>query len=221
MWPRLAAAADAEALLKRADSYRNPSDSFKMLIRVKTPDTETTFEVFLKGTAKTLIVTKAPPRDRGRNMLMLDRDFYSYVPNLKRSVRLSLAQKFSGQVANGDIARTRWYGDYKPTLLGTEGTSTLLMLDGVKPNLTYQKMRLWIESATARPLRAEFLNLDGRTVLKRATYEGYKQLAGGQRPTLIRIEDTNKAQSTLQILSMEAQSLEDSTFTETNMEAQQ
>ena len=136
---------DAEGLLQRADAYRNPAQSFKMTIDVKTPDSDSKFEVFLKGTAKTLIVTKAPPRDRGRNMLMLDRDFYSYVPNLKRSVRLSLAQKFSGQVANGDIARTRWYGDYKPVIAAQEGAATVLNLDGEKTNLTYQKIRLWVE----------------------------------------------------------------------------
>jgi outer membrane lipoprotein-sorting protein len=215
------ASADPNALLKKADSFRNPSESYEMTIKVKTPDTETTFDVYLKGTSKTLIVTKEPARDRGRNMLMLDRDFYSYVPNLKRSVRLSLAQKFSGQVANGDIARTRWFGDYKPTIEKQNPKETILLLDGVKNNLTYQKIRLWVDSATAKPLHAEYLNLDGRTILKRAWFENYRNMAGGIRPTLMRIEDTNHQSSTLSILSMEPKGIDDGIFTETNMEAQQ
>ena len=106
------AAEDPALWVKAADAIRNPAESFFMKIKVEAEDRSQTFDVSLKGQDKTLIVTKEPAKDRGRNMLMLDRDFHAYVPNLKRSMKLSLAQKLSGQVANGDISRTRWYGDY-------------------------------------------------------------------------------------------------------------
>ena len=60
----------ADRLLKMADEVRNPSETFKMKIAVKTSSTDQTFEVFLKGKEKTLIVVKSPAKDRGRNMLM-------------------------------------------------------------------------------------------------------------------------------------------------------
>ena len=40
-----------------------------------------------------------------------------FIPNLKRSVRVGLSQKLTGQAANGDISRMRWSGDYTPKLL--------------------------------------------------------------------------------------------------------
>lgn len=210
-----------DEMLRKADQIRNPSETYQMKVEVKTEESETTFEVFLRGPTKTMIVTKQPAKDRGRNMLMLDRDFYVYVPNLKRTVRLSLAQKFSGQVANGDISRTRWFGDYDAKLLSQDKKETLLLLDGRKKNLTYQKMKLWLETATSKPLKMECLSLDGKTLLKRVYFEGYKQLSGGVRPTVLRIEDTNKKSSTLTIQSMQSTDLDDEFFTENNMETLQ
>lgn len=214
------AVSDAEGakLLQKADDIRNPSKAYTMRITVKTEDSEQEFEVMLKGIDKTLIVTKAPARDLGRNMLMLDRDFYAYIPNLKRSMRLSLAQKMSGQVANGDIARTRWAGDYNVKVEKSDAKETQLLLDGNKSNLTYQKIRLWVETASAKPLRADYLSLDGKTLLKKAVFEEYKTLAGAQRPSRLRITDTGGKQSTITITNMTARDLGDSIFSTTNLE---
>jgi outer membrane lipoprotein-sorting protein len=211
-------AVDGLALLAKADHIRNPSDSYKMRLKIESADDTTEFEVFLKGFEKTLIVTKSPAKDRGRNMLMLERDFYAFIPNLKKSMRLSLAQKMTGQVANGDIARTRWAGDYSVKVEASNAKETRLLLDANKKNLTYQKIRLWIETATAHPLRAEYLSLDGKTILKRAAFDEYKNLSGAQRPTRMKIEDTGNQLSTITILEMESTELSDAIFTTTNLE---
>lgn len=148
-------AADADTLLKQADDVRNPSETYKMMIKVTTSATDQEFEVFLKGRDKTLVVVKSPVKDRGRNMLMLDRDFQAYIPNLKKAVR-------------------------KPIIERTEGSNTVLFLDGLKPMLTYQKLRLWVDSKSARPQRAEFLGLDGKTVLKRVSIDSVGVRIGRQ-----------------------------------------
>lgn len=204
--------------LKRADSIRNPALQYQMQIEVKTPDSESSMKVFLNGPDKTLIVTVKPAQDVGRNMLMLDRDFYTYVPSLKRSVRLSLTQKLSGQVANGDIARTRWYGDYKILSTKIDGKDIELLLEGTKENLTYQKIRLWLEASTARPKKADYLTLNGSKVLKTATFSNYKKLLGAERPTLITINDPTGKTSTINILSMNTATFQKDFFTESNME---
>lgn len=205
--------------VKKADSIRNPADSYEMKIKVETPENESVFQVFLQGQDKTLIVTKEPARDKGRNMLMLDRDFNAYVPNLKRSMRLSLAQKLSGQVANGDISRTRWYGDYTVTKEGDTGKEVQLLLKGNKDNLTYAWVRLWLKKGSYEPVRAEYLALNGKTVLKKASFEDYKSLAGAIRPTTLKIEDTNKQVSYIRILSMDKKEYPSSFFTVRNMES--
>ncbi|MCX7978002.1 MAG: outer membrane lipoprotein-sorting protein, partial [Bdellovibrionaceae bacterium] len=164
-------------------------------------------------------ITREPARDRGRNMLMLDRDFHAYVPNLKRSMRLSLAQKLSGQVANGDISRTRWYGDYQVQVEKTSGGEHQLLLKAKKENLTYAWIRLWLDQKTNKPLRAEYLALNGKTVLKKAWFEDYRMLAGAERPGTIRIEDTSGSKSFIRVQSMQARKFPDSHFTVRNMES--
>ena len=213
------AAENPNEWLKKADSIRNPSESYEMNISVETSENNSVFQVFLQGQEKTLIVTKEPARDKGRNMLMLDRDFHAYVPNLKRSMRLSLSQKLSGQVANGDISRTRWHGDYEATKESESANEVQLLLKGKKENLTYAWIRLWLKNKTFEPLRAEYLALNGKTVLKRAYFEEYKKIAGAVRPTKLRIEDANKAVSYIRILAMEKKEYPESFFTVRNMES--
>jgi len=209
----------AENLLKAADDIRNPGESFEMNIDVEDSDnSSSSFTVFLKGKDKTMIVTKAPSRDRGRNMLMIEQDFKVYVPNLKRSMRLSLAQKLSGQVANGDIARTRWFGDYDVSIELPEAKNIRLFLKARHENLTYPAIRLWIDKVTKRPLRAEYLGSNGKTILKNAYFEEYKSMEGLMRPSLIRIEDTSGKTSRILIKEMKRKKLEDSFFTVRNSE---
>ena len=207
-------------ILQKADKIRNPADSYRMKIQVRTGDDVSEFEVFLKGNDKTVIVTKLPARDRGRNMLMLDRDFYVYIPNLKRSVRLSLAQKLTGEVSNGDIARTRWAGDYAAVLeKAAVPAENQLLLTGNKANLTYQKIRAWLDKKNNRPLRAEYLSVDGKTVLKKAEFKGYKTFEGVERPSLIEIQDVSKsAKSLMEIVEMKSVEQNDSLFTERSLE---
>lgn len=213
------AAENPNEWVKKADNIRNPAESFEMQIRVETSENTSVFQVYLQGQDKTLIVTKEPARDKGRNMLMLDRDFNAYVPNLKRSMRLSLAQKLSGQVANGDISRTRWYGDYDAKKEGETSDEVQLLLKGTKDNLTYAWIRLWLKKGNFQPIRAEYLGLNGKTILKRAYFEDYKSIAGAVRPTTLRIEDTNKQVSHIRILKMANKDYPSSFFTVRNMES--
>lgn len=214
-----AAAENPAEWVKKADNIRNPAESYEMKIKVETSENTSVFQVYLKGQDKTLIVTKEPARDKGRNMLMLDRDFNAYVPNLKRSMRLSLAQKLSGQVANGDISRTRWYGDYDVTKEAETADEVQLLLKGTKDNLTYAWVRLWLKKGSFAPVRAEYLGLNGKTVLKKASFEDYKSISGAVRPTTLKIEDTNKQVSYIRILSMDKKDFSDSFFTVRNMES--
>lgn len=213
-----ARAENPDQWVKTADGIRNPGDSYQMKIDVEGDDKKSTFEVFLKGQDKTLIVTRQPARDQGRNMLMLDRDFHAYVPNLKRSMKLSLAQKLSGQVANGDISRTRWYGDYEVKLEKSDAKEDQLILKASKENLTYAWIRLWLEKGTHKPLRSEYLGLNGKTVLKRASFEDYKQIAGAVRPTTTKIQDVAGVTSFIRIKEMTKKDFPDSFFTVRNME---
>ena len=216
----LAHAENSSEWVKVADQIRNPSESYTMKIKVEDGSEEHIYEVFLKGQNQTLIVTKEPARDKGRNMLMQERDFQSYIPNLKRSMKLSLSQKLSGQVANGDISRTRWFGDYdvRVDAASKDPKTDLLILKANKPNLTYEWIHLKLEKKTHRPVEAEYIGLNGKTILKKATFLDYKTMEGAERPTTLKIQDPAGQTSFIRIQAMQKKDLADSFFTVRNME---
>lgn len=211
----------AEEILKKADNIRNPGENY--LIHVNVDSTETAephrFFVAINGNSKTRIETTQPQRDKGRNMLMLDENMWVYVPNLKREVRVSLNQKLVGEAANGDISRMRWSGDYKPTIEKEDEKEWQLFLKGNKKGLTYDSLRIWVDKKDYHPTKGEYLTGAGK-VLKKVTYEGYKQIAGGVRPTQIVIEDAVKqgSKSTINITDMRVQSFPGSIFNKNELD---
>jgi outer membrane lipoprotein-sorting protein len=208
-------------LLKEVDSYRNPGEAYAMAVSiVSTGETDPAkFLVYLKGNDKTLVKVLGPKSNIGRNMLMIGENMWVYVPNIRRSVRVSLNQKLTGEAANGDISRMRWAGDYKFKIEKKEKKETELLLEALKDGLTYSKIRVWISSVDKRPLRAEFLTLSGK-VIKTASYEDYKPLLGKARPTKIHIVDHLKKDQFSDILieKMENKNFPDTLFVEKSLE---
>lgn len=209
------AAENAEQIIKRADDIRNPSESYMMevLLSGSEGEEDSRFEVYLKGNDKTLVKTLAPKRDVGRNMLMLEENMWLYIPNLKRSVRISLAQKLSGQASNGDISRMRWYGDYRASIMKEDKKSWTIHLEALKKGLTYEKINAVIEKKSYRPLSATYLSLNDMP-LKNVIFSEFKKMEGKERPAkLIISEATNKNKSTtLSIVTMKKMNLPDTLF---------
>jgi outer membrane lipoprotein-sorting protein len=219
-----------EEILKKADDIRNPTESFQMMVSVKSSGDQDLheFEVFTKGKDLTLIKTLNPKKNIGRNLLMLEENMWAYVPNLKRSVRVGLSQKLTGQTANGDISRMRWAGDYDVTLENTQSGKDekkvwqlLLKAKAGKTGLTYNQIRLWVKSENFYPLQAEYLSTTGKP-LKLAQFKEFKNLAKAIRPSVIEIRDaTQKSKdqdlSVITILSMKLQKLDDQFFDQANL----
>lgn len=211
----------AEDLLLEIDKYRNPSDAYSMNVRIvsTTEKEESSFLVYLKGSDKTLIKVLGPKKTLGRNMLMIGENMWVYIPNIRRSVRVSLSQKLTGEAANGDISRMRWAGDYTHKVEKKDAKQWQLSLEATKKGLTYSKINVWIDAKDKRPLKAEFLTLSGKTI-KTATYEKYEKVLGMMRPSQIHIVDNLKKDqySDIYIEKMENKNFPDSLFTEKSLE---
>jgi outer membrane lipoprotein-sorting protein len=205
----------ADEIVKRADDVRCPAESYFMEVEVTSTgqNEPVKLEVFTKGRDKTRVNTVAPARDKGRKMVMVGEDMWAYVPNLKRSVRVALNQKLTGQAANGDVSRMRWWGDYSAQQESEDGKSWTLILTAKKKGLTYDKLRVWVEKNSFRPIKAEHLSLGGM-ILKKTQFGQYKQIAGALRPTEILIQDAKKQEdsSVIRILRLEPKESSDAIF---------
>jgi outer membrane lipoprotein-sorting protein len=213
----------ARSILEKADQIRFPQEGFQVDIAIVTskdgqPTEELKYRVLSKGNENTIVQVTEPASERGQIMLMKGRDLWIFLPSVSQPVRLSLAQRLTGQVANGDLARANFVGDYSPKLLRTEvvdGEKTnVLELTAVDRGVTYQRVLLWVRHANHHPQRAEFYAASGR-LLKTCLYQNFERMAGRLRPTRLVMEDALRKgeQSVLEYSAMKLRDLPDKVFT--------
>ncbi|OYW29658.1 MAG: outer membrane lipoprotein-sorting protein, partial [Methyloversatilis sp. 12-65-5] len=114
----VAIAQDARTILEKADSIRFPKESFQVEVTINSTTASGAefrkFRILSKGNENTIVQTVEPASERGQILLMKARDLWVFLPEVSQPVRLSLAQRLTGQVANGDLARANFTGDYTP-----------------------------------------------------------------------------------------------------------
>ncbi|MDR3394197.1 MAG: outer membrane lipoprotein-sorting protein [Parasulfuritortus sp.] len=187
----------ARSILEKADEIRFPSESFQVDIDITStaPDQNAEkrkYRVLSKGNDNTVVMILEPASERGQIMLMKGHDLWVFMPDVSQPIRLGLAQRLTGQVANGDLARANFSGDYTPSIARTELLDGrpyfVLELTAIDRGVTYHRVMLWVDKANYRPRKAEFFSLSNR-LMKVCTYEGYQFAAGKLRPMRLIMED--------------------------------
>jgi hypothetical protein len=188
---------EASDIVREADRYRRPAESFVWKITItseegtKAPSVDG-FEVYVKGAGRSFVKFVAPPRNVGRSLLALGRDLWIYLPDAGKPVRIPFSQRLVGQVANGDIARADYAGDYAATLTGEDTIDGIacrvLELKAKTKEVTYAGVRYWVSKAGRRPVKAEFYAGTG-TLLKTGTFAAFKEVAGHTLATRLTLVD--------------------------------
>jgi len=213
----------AEEIVERADHIRFPAEGFQVDIRITTTSTGDDpevkeYRVLSKGNERTLLQTTAPVIDRGTILLMRDHDLWVFLPNISQPVRLPLSQRLTGEVANGDLARANYTGDYEPTLLRTETidkeTYYVLELKAARRGVTYNRVLYWVNQSNYRPYKAEFFSLSNR-LIKTCLYQKYQKTVGVERPAqIIMIDALNtENRSVLDYSNMQLRNMPNKVFT--------
>jgi len=178
-------APDADAILKRADTFRNGWPSYVLHVRITNfegdkSDEVKLYEVSQKGTEKTYVEFMSP-REKGQHLLMLGDDMWVYLPDTSRPIRITPLERLSGEASNGDIARTNYAADYSPVFVRTEMVGTeqcnVLELTAKRKGATYQRIIFWVRVEDARPVKAEFYLTSGKHI-KSATFDEYASVGG-------------------------------------------
>jgi outer membrane lipoprotein-sorting protein len=164
------------------------------------------------------VITTEPASDRGQALLMKGRDLWIFLPTVSQPVRLSLSQRLTGQVANGDLARANFAGDYTAKLLRTEkadeGALYVLELTAVDRSVTYHRVLYWVRQSNYWPQKAEFYSLSDR-LLKTCLFQNFKSMAGRERPTRLVMQNAllKEEESVLDYSNMRLRDLPDRMFT--------
>jgi len=205
--PSAHASAEAQAILAASDAVRNPSRSFAVTVNLieyrsaKQTDNNT-LSVYSKadsnsGQYRSLIRFAAPVRDVNKLMLKNGNDLWFFDPASQASIRLSPQQRLLGQASNGDVVTVNMAKDYVAELGGEEDTVDgervprrchKLLLAAASPDVTYHRVEMWVETGTARPVKARFFAESGH-LLKTAYYRKFQSQLGRERPTEVVIID--------------------------------
>ncbi|MBK6281007.1 MAG: outer membrane lipoprotein-sorting protein [Gammaproteobacteria bacterium] len=203
-----AAEVSPQEILERSDRIRFPQYDFQVDVAITTTkasgDPEVReYRLLSKGNTRTLVQTMAPAIDRGQILLMRDRDLWAFLPSVSQPVRLPLSQKLTGQVANGDLARANFVGDYHPKLLRTEEIDGqkmhVLKLTAAERGVTYHRVVYWVNASDYHPHKAEFYTLSNR-LMKVCHYTDFKVLGDEIRPTRLIMEDALRQSETSEMV---------------------
>lgn len=214
---------NAKSVVEASDQIRFPRSGFQVDVDISTTspgkDAEVRkYRILSKGNENTIVITTEPASDKGQILLMKDRDLWIFLPDISQPVRLSLSQRLTGEVANGDLARANFSGDYTPKFHHSETIDgdnyDVLELAAVDRGVTYHRVMYWVRKSDARPLKAEFYSLSDR-LLKTCYYQNYQKMAGQMRPTRLMMKDALRQdeQSILDYSNMRVRELPDKMFT--------
>ena len=215
--------ADPRNAVEAADQIRFPRDGFQVDVSIASSgpakDGEThKYRILSKGNENTIVITTEPDSDKGQILLMKTRDLWVFMPDISQPVRLSLSQRLTGEVANGDLARANFGGDYNAKFVRTETIDgdayNVLDLEAVDRGVTYHRVMYWVRKSDSRPFKAEFYSLSDR-LLKTCHYQNFRKMAGEMRPTRLVMDDALKQgeQSVLEYSNMKLRELPDKMFT--------
>jgi hypothetical protein len=193
------AAQDGAALLEKVDRLRHPWPAFSVEVAVKDAKGEQRWRVHARenGDAR---VEGLSEKEKGRSVLLLGEDMWLLLPNARRPVKVSPAQRLLGPAAGGDLARSRFAQDYEVKAL-QEGEldgrpCQRLDLQARKPSQSYRTAQLWISRTSGYPLKADYFLGSGK-LAKTMFFETPTQVGSLTVLPALRLVDPTGAEATL------------------------
>jgi outer membrane lipoprotein-sorting protein len=148
--------------LQKADSFRLPEEQVRIETEVEvyrgdSLDKARHYRVYLKPGHRAL-VTMQSPLEAGQKLLMLGDQFWMFLPESQRPLRITASQKLLGEAAVGDVATLTWSEDYTGVVVGEREVAgkpcLLLDLQATRP-ATYSRVELYLDRRAGFPVKAD------------------------------------------------------------------
>jgi outer membrane lipoprotein-sorting protein len=130
-----------------------------------------------------------PAAVRGQEMLRNQENFWVYMPNLKRALRLASRDNFQGgDFNNADVLRANYSSDFDGTVKEdpAKPDTWLVEMKSKKPETSYDSIKLWVlKRPLGIPVRGEYYTSSGK-MLRSAEFSEVKDFGNGlKRPAHI------------------------------------
>ena len=168
------ASVSGQQLLMKLDQLRIGLDQARVLSRVElykdgALKSSREYLVYVGSDRKSLALFQSP-EEKGQKVLMLDDQFWIFMPRSKRPIRITPMQKLLGEASAGDIASLRWHEDYQgdEVLLTDRGLEADFL--AARKGLSYARVHLLADPQTLEPISAQ-LYLNSGKLAKTALFE--------------------------------------------------
>lgn len=189
-------------------NHRNDGSTIEYEVHFQTRDADHSHGSFVK-----------PEREKGREVLRLDDEMWSFVPESARIVRIADRDSFAGgDFSNADILRIDWLKKYGSTIIKDLPNQWIIELLARTNDATYAKMRLWVDKKSKQPVQQHFYDSKG-TLIKRCLYGDVKTWGSITRPARLEMENViTKQKSEMKVLDIKlAGKIPDSRFVVNNL----
>lgn len=166
--------ADNAPELDMLDRLRTGTEPVKVQTRIEIfsagkMTSQSLMSVYVDDENRSLAVYESQ-REAGQKVLMVDDQFWLFLPSSKRAMRITPMQKLLGEASVGDIASLNWRQDYKVETRESIMGERRLILSADRRGLSYDRIELWVDDLTLHPLRADFYLKSGK-LAKHASFQ--------------------------------------------------
>ncbi|MBI5545778.1 MAG: outer membrane lipoprotein-sorting protein [Deltaproteobacteria bacterium] len=158
----------AAEVLQKVDAILSPAEfEARLAFVTHKPKGDTRFSMsFLKKGSRFRSKFLSPPDDAGAEVLRIGDDFWNYLPNLKRALKISAKQEFhGGDFANSDVLQLELTRDYLPALAAEAPQDHwLLDLKAKNDEVTYARIKVAVRKKDSQPVWMEYFSGSGKLV---------------------------------------------------------
>lgn len=170
---------DVYGLLKSSDKARggdiNGLRMTSVVSSLKNDKEDKSYTLTIEASDKNNLITfESPARSKGIRMLIMDRNMWFISPDVSKPVPISPRQRLLGDANTGDVATTNYSADYEAKLVREENIegkdAYVLMLIAKNENVSYAKIRYFIDKETHLGIKAEYLSANEKLLKSSRMY---------------------------------------------------
>lgn len=152
--------------LELLDAMRKGEGSAKVTTRIEVTKPgedirESLLDVYAHEDGRALAVYRSA-RETGQKVLVLDDQFWLFLPDSKRALRITPMQKLLGEASVGDVSSLAWAEDYRIEARVAEASVNRLTLAAQRKNLSYHTIELTVDATTLHPIKADLYLRSGK-----------------------------------------------------------